>query len=154
MRALRPTALFAVGEGVLSGRTLAPAEPLTTLPRSARSRVSLVAPLQRPPRTPSPPCIDSQPHVPSARERSPFRRNHRGVVATGRLDRALLRGVVDMDDAESLGVAERPLVIVKQRPREVSAQIDALRHRVVRGAQVLSQVLDSQRVFDSTIDGA
>ena len=32
--------LYGVGEGVLFGATLAPAEPLTALPRSARSRVS------------------------------------------------------------------------------------------------------------------
>src|SRR5688500_6791454 len=32
-----------VGEGVVAGATLTRAEPLTTLPRSARSRVSLVA---------------------------------------------------------------------------------------------------------------
>ena len=32
-----------VGEGILFSRTLALAEPLTTLPRSARSRVQLVA---------------------------------------------------------------------------------------------------------------
>src|SRR4029077_11093930 len=40
-------------EEVLFGRTLAPAEPLTTLLRSAQSRVSLVARLTRPARTSS-----------------------------------------------------------------------------------------------------
>src|SRR6266496_6012781 len=43
-----------MAEGVLSSRTLALAEPLNTLPRSARSRVSLVARLTRLTRTPPP----------------------------------------------------------------------------------------------------
>jgi hypothetical protein len=37
---LRLASLYVVGEGVLSSRTFAWSEPLTALPRSARSRVS------------------------------------------------------------------------------------------------------------------
>src|SRR5439155_27338752 len=61
---LRVASLYVVGEGVLFGRTLAavPAsgrpEPLTALPRSARSRVSSTRSFERPTRTPSPPCTD------------------------------------------------------------------------------------------------
>jgi hypothetical protein len=50
-----------VGEGILFGATLAPAEPLTALPRSARSRVSSGRSLcKAPTRTPSLPCTVSQ----------------------------------------------------------------------------------------------
>src|SRR5216117_4111890 len=50
--ALGPASLYAVGEDVLFGRTLAWSEPLTALPRSARSRVSSSRSLERPARTP------------------------------------------------------------------------------------------------------
>ena len=43
---------------------------------------------------------------------------------------ALLRGVVDVCDAESLGIAEIPFEIVKQRPHEIAGQ----RHAFVDGA--------------------
>src|SRR5437868_15513285 len=52
--ALAFASVYAVGEGVLSGRTLVWSEPLTTLPRSARSRVSSSRSFERPARTPSP----------------------------------------------------------------------------------------------------
>jgi len=59
VNALTLASLLAVGEGVLSGATLAWSEPLTTLPRSARSRVSSSRSLcKAPARTPSPPCTE------------------------------------------------------------------------------------------------
>src|SRR4029077_19262186 len=61
--AVRLTPLRVVGEGILFGRTLALAEPPTTLLRSAQSRVSLVARLTRPARTPSPPCTGLYQHA-------------------------------------------------------------------------------------------
>src|SRR5207253_1702960 len=73
----------------------------------------------------------------STRQSSTFATNYFGVVPARRLDRALLRRIIDVHQTKSLGVAERPLVVVEQRPGEVAAQIDALPHRAVRGAQVL-----------------
>src|SRR2546429_3934827 len=143
-----------VGEGVLFGRTLAavPAsgrpEPLTALPRSARSRVSSTRSFERPTRTPSPPCIDSQPRAYSARECFSFRGDHRRVVSPRRFDRAVLRRVVDVNQTESFGVTVRPLVVIEQRPGEVAAKADALLHRVVSRAQMLPEVLNSHRLFD------
>src|SRR5437868_970988 len=67
--ALAFASVYAVGEGVLSGRTLASGarlragEPLTTLPRSARSRVSSSRSFERPARTPSPPRKAWQRHA-------------------------------------------------------------------------------------------
>ena len=54
------------------------------------------------------------------------RRDDFGVEARAVLRRPPLRSEIDMHDAEALGVTERPLEVVEQRPREVAAQIDAL----------------------------
>src|SRR5688572_31146280 len=77
----------------------------------------------------------------------------RRVVPPRRLDRTLLRLVVDVDDTEALGIAVRPLIVVEQRPRVVSAQVDALLYRFVRRAQMLAVVLDAQRIFNASVDG-
>jgi hypothetical protein len=59
--ALRGASRLLVGEGVLFGATLAWSEPLTALPRSARSRVSSSRSLWKAPtRTPSPSSRDRQ----------------------------------------------------------------------------------------------
>ena len=47
-----------------------------------------------------------------------------GAVAA--LGRALLRGVVDMHDAEARGIAFGPFVVVEQRPGEIAAHVGAL----------------------------
>src|SRR6478672_11767371 len=52
------------------------------------------------------------------------------VAAPARLDRALLRGVVDAHEPEALVVAPRPLVVVHERPVEVAAHVDAHVDRV------------------------
>src|SRR5687768_1206545 len=75
------------------------------------------------------------------------------VVPPARLDRTLLRLVVDMNDAEPLGIPERPLVVVEQRPGKVSAQVDAFLRGVVRSAQVLTVILDAKRILDLAVDG-
>src|SRR5207302_4457743 len=74
----------------------------------------------------------------SFREYLAFRRDHRRIVTTRVLDRSLLRCVIHMHEAEPFGEAVQPLVIVEQRPDVVSAKIDALLHRIMRGAQVLT----------------
>src|SRR5438876_9879418 len=78
--------------------------------------------------------------------------NDRRVESSRFLNRAELRRVIDVHEAEPLGVAVRPLVIVEQRPGIVSAKIDALLHRVMRCAQVLTQILGPQRIVDAAID--
>ena len=56
---------------------------------------------------------------------------------------ALLRVVVDADDAEALLVAPRPLEVVEHRPVEVAAHIDARVDRVEDRAEVPAQELDA-----------
>src|SRR4030095_6269593 len=51
------------------------------------------------------------------------------VPGAAALDRAPLGRVVDVDDAEALGVAAAPLEVVQQRPREVAADVDAVLDR-------------------------
>src|SRR5688500_13300465 len=75
------------------------------------------------------------------------------VVPPARLDRTLLRLVVDVNDAEPLGVPERPLVVVEQRPREVSTEIDPGFHRVMRSSEMLAIVLHAKRILDLAVDG-
>src|SRR5689334_11482792 len=58
----------------------------------------------------------------------------RRVVAAGSLDGSPLIRVVDVHEPESFGEAMRPLIVIEQRPGVVSAQIDALLHRIVCGA--------------------
>src|SRR5437773_12291694 len=81
--ALGLASLYAVGEDVLFGRTLAWSEPLTALPRSARSRVSSSRSLERPTRTPSPPYKASQQH---ARRRVRLVRSTRGEGCVSSVD--------------------------------------------------------------------
>src|ERR1700730_8076508 len=42
------------------------------------------------------------------------------------LEYARLRPIIDVVDAEALGVAKRPFEVIHQRPDEVAANIDAL----------------------------
>src|SRR5688500_13493790 len=79
-------------------------------------------------------------------------RDDRRVVPPARLDRTLLRLVVDVNDAEPLGVAECPLVVVEQRPREVSTEIDPGFHRVMRSSEMLAIVLHAKRILDLAVD--
>src|SRR5436305_14291913 len=81
-----------------------------------------------------------------------MRSDHVRVKPRARLRRSLLRGVIDMYDAKALGVAETPLVVVEQRPREVAAEVDALAKRLVRRRQMRSVVRDAQRIVDATVD--
>ena len=57
------------------------------------------------------------------------------VEARARLGRAPLRGVVDVDDAEALREAVRPLEVVEERPGEVAAEVDAARDALARAAR-------------------
>ena len=41
-----------------------------------------------------------------------------------------------------------PFEVVEQRPGEVAAEVDALRDRVVRGAEMLAVVPDAERIVD------
>src|SRR6185503_20664352 len=81
------------------------------------------------------------------------RSDHGRIKTTGGLDRALLGGIVDVNEPEPLGESERPLVVVEQRPRVVAAEIDALGESVVGSAQMLPVVFDAQRIVDAPVDG-
>src|SRR5919202_1643356 len=58
-------------------------------------------------------------------ERGAVRADDVGVVSPARLDRAPLRLVVDVDEAEALREAVGPLEVVEQRPGEVAAHVRA-----------------------------
>src|SRR6185312_13330167 len=60
-----------------------------------------------------------------------------GVPVAGALDGAGLGGVVDVDEAEALGVAVRPLEVVQQGPGEVAGERGALAGGGGAGGQVL-----------------
>src|SRR3546814_17323040 len=53
----------------------------------------------------------------------PVARNHVAVEMRAVLERARLGLEIDMDDAEALGIAERPFEIVEQRPQHVAAHV-------------------------------
>src|ERR1700730_15711607 len=128
-------------------------------PRSPQLRS--FAPLSRgsPPRARFAKRLRGHPRLPieifnraSLRQGGAFAANHLGIVAAGRFDRSLLGRVIDVHDAEAFGIAERPLVVVEQRPRIVTLEIHALLHRLVRGAQMLAVILDAEWIFDLAID--
>src|SRR5205814_7945228 len=85
-------------------------------------------------------------------ERRSVRFDHVGIKPRTRLRRPLLRGEIDMHDAEALRVAKTPLVIIEQRPGEVPAKIDPLTKSRMRRAQVRPIVRDAERIVDSAID--
>src|SRR5947207_2766068 len=130
-------------KGVLFGAESSPGRRSGARQRPLTAALSADAPT----RTPPPPCIDRL-----ASENLALRGNDGGIEAPGRLDSSLLGRVVDVNEAEALGVAERPLVVVEQRPREISAQVDPLRYRVVSCAQMLPEVFDAKRIFDTAVD--
>src|SRR3712207_9234049 len=59
------------------------------------------------------------------------------------LRQACLRRVVDVHDAEPLGVPLRPFIVVHQRPHEVSPEVNTAGQCIVAGAEVPVQVLDA-----------
>src|SRR5580765_1536453 len=65
------------------------------------------------------------------------------------LERARLRLVVDVHEAEPGRVALRPLEVVEQRPDEVPAQVRARRHGSAGRTEVLLQEPDAIRVVDA-----
>src|SRR5688572_24045636 len=141
------------GEGVLAGDVQASARGDQL--RSAEREGALWAPTSERRRRrgyPHLPPTQRSPEISSLRENGTTAGNDGRVVPPARLDRTLLRLVVDVNDAEPLGVPERPFVVVEQRPCEVTAQIDTFAHRIVRGAQVLAKVLHAQGIFDLTVD--
>src|SRR5215831_9723347 len=62
------------------------------------------------------------------------------------LDRALLRAVIDVHDAEAPLIPERPLEVIEQRPHEVPANIDALLDGLIDGGQMPLQKRNALRI--------
>lgn len=60
---------------------------------------------------------------------------------------ALLRGVVDVCDAESLGIAEIPFEIVKQRPHEIAGQRHAFVDGALRRGEMTLEIVDAVRIM-------
>src|SRR6266498_4390304 len=78
--------------------------------------------------------------------------NHFGVVLTARLDRPLMRLVIDVDDPETPRVAVTPLEVVEQRPDEVATELHPLLHCFSHRAQMPTQVLDTRWILDLPIN--
>src|SRR5476649_2758277 len=68
------------------------------------------------------------------------------------LQGSLLRRIVDVDDAEALGVAGVPLEVIEQTPKEVALDVHALQARVVQGLQVAQHEIDARLVRDLAVD--
>src|SRR4051794_1875968 len=69
--------------------------------------------------------------------------DHSCVPPRAVLGDPLWRGVVDMHDAEPLGVALCPFKVGHQRPHEVSPEGHSLGNLIVTGPQVPVQILDA-----------
>src|SRR5215213_1788608 len=80
------------------------------------------------------------------------RSNNSGVVPAARLDRAFLRVVVHVHDAEAARVTMAPLEVVEQRPHVIPAQPHSLTHCFPCRIQMVAQVSDSQRIVNAPID--
>ena len=65
--------------------------------------------------------------------------------------RPLLRGPVDVDDAEAHVVSVRPLEVVEQRPLEVAAHVHAFVDRRPERPQVGVEVADATHVMDGPV---
>src|SRR5215211_7065376 len=74
-----------------------------------------------------------------------------GVEPSAVLDGSHLSLVIDVHDAKSSGIAVAPLVIVEQRPGEISSQIYTLSYRVVNRSHVRLEILNTKRVLDASI---
>src|SRR5713226_10754536 len=79
------------------------------------------------------------------------RANHFLIKLRAGLQRTLLCLEVDVDDAEALRIAQRPFEIVEKRPDAIAAQVDAFPDGLTRGAQVLSEIVDPQRIVDAAV---
>src|SRR3954447_15375573 len=73
------------------------------------------------------------------------------VPAGAVLGRAPLGRVVDVDDAEALGVAVLPLEVVQQRPHVVAADVDPVGDRGGQRGDVVLQVGDAPRVLQLAV---
>src|SRR3954462_10051365 len=108
--------LYLGGEGVLEGNI----QRATRRRASERSeRAYLAAPPERallPKGTPSPPCGDKlQPPTLSIGQLRSVARDHVRVISPARFDRSRLSRVIDVNNAETFGIPERPFVIVEKR---------------------------------------
>src|SRR5579863_9354170 len=67
--------------------------------------------------------------------------------------RTPLGGEIDVDDAEALGIAQRPFEIVEQRPDHIALDVYASGYGVVDRRQVPAQIVDAQRILDERVLG-
>src|SRR5450830_1575352 len=69
------------------------------------------------------------------------------------LEAALLRGVIDIQHAETLGIARIPLEVIHQAPVEIAAHVDTLCDHGAQGIEVQLHVLDARLVMDLAVNG-
>src|SRR3954451_12523361 len=67
------------------------------------------------------------------------------------LGHAPLGRVVDVDEAEALGVAVLPLEVVEHRPREVAADVDPVGQRPRQRAQMGLEIVHAARVLERPV---
>src|SRR5439155_21261229 len=77
--------------------------------------------------------------------------DHLRIETRAVLGCALLIFEIDVNNPEALRVTMRPLEIVEQRPGEVPVQIDAGLTRRVNRCDVLTHVVDAQRIGDAIV---
>src|SRR5579883_248496 len=68
------------------------------------------------------------------------------------LDRSLLRGIIDVNQAEAAGVAEGPFEVVHQGPGKIALERSTRVDRRARRCQVPGVVRGPERVGDPSID--
>src|SRR3954454_12616749 len=132
-------------------------------PATIRSAVDLPEP-DGPTSTVKPPSATSRssPSTAFVPSGNTFETPSNAMLATGARDEvavperaplgdAPLRRVVDVDEAEALGVAVLPLEVVEHRPGEVAPHVDPVGDRLRQRAEVRPQVLDAPRVLQGPV---
>src|SRR5918992_335951 len=114
------------------------------MPTAAGSRGSMPRPSSRRQRPGS--RIRGSNRLPPGGRFDLVRRDDFGVPAGALLRDALLGLVVDVEDSESLRVAEGPLEVVEERPEEVAAHADARLDGVVERDEMLTEIPNSLEV--------
>src|SRR4051812_10218672 len=79
-------------------------------------------------------------------------RDEVAVPERAALGDAPLGRVVDVDEAEALGVAVLPLEVVEHRPGEVAPDVDPVGDRPRQRTKVRLQIVDAPRVLQRAVD--
>src|SRR5258708_5485632 len=98
--------------------------------------------------TPKSPRIYAWGVVTSGGLLSALRRDKGGIPATTLFHNAALCGVVNVDDAEALAVAFRPLEVIQQRPDEITSQGYSLYQRPLERLNMFMYITYTLQITD------